>query len=116
VDVSVAGSRWNAWGSPSLAHLIKDIALSVDHPTFPGKTLWDAREDDGPYKGLNLTIDEDFLTTYNKVEAERLAYKTGVPPLGSGSDYTTFLQHLGVSCKLSCLTFSLMSFLLGCKY
>ncbi|KAF5364284.1 hypothetical protein D9756_000759 [Leucocoprinus leucothites] len=97
VDVSVDGSRWNAQGSPSLAHLIRDVAQTVDHPTFPGKTLWDAREDEGPYKGLNLTIDAEFLTTYNKMEMERLAYKTGVTPLGSGSDYTAFLQHLGVA-------------------
>ncbi|KXN87971.1 Glutamate carboxypeptidase 2 [Leucoagaricus sp. SymC.cos] len=72
VDTSVAGSRWIAAGSPSLAHLIKDVALSVEHPTFPGKTLWDA-------------------------QAERLSSKTGITPLGSGSDYTVFLQHIGVA-------------------
>lgn len=97
VDVSVAGSRWDVSGSPSLSHLIRDIALVVDHPTFPGKKLWDARDDEGPYKGLNLTIDEEFLNTYEQAEKERKAFKTGVNPLGSGSDYTAFLQRLGVS-------------------
>jgi N-acetylated-alpha-linked acidic dipeptidase len=97
VDVSADGSRWTPWGSPSLANLIKDVALVVDHPTIPGRKLWDALDDDGPYKGLNLIVDEDFLTAYKKMEADRLAHKTRVSPLGSGSDYTTFLQRLGVS-------------------
>ncbi|EDR12349.1 uncharacterized protein LACBIDRAFT_245820, partial [Laccaria bicolor S238N-H82] len=66
VDVSVAGSRWTASASPSLAHLFKKAALDIPHPTIPGKTLWDAREDDG------------------------------ILPLGSGSDFTVFLQRLGV--------------------
>ncbi|KAF9452414.1 Zn-dependent exopeptidase [Macrolepiota fuliginosa MF-IS2] len=97
VDVSVAGSRWNAAGSPSLAHLIKDAALTVDHPTFPGKKLWDARNDDGPYKGLNLTIDQEFLQAYEQTDAQRKGSKTGVDPLGTGSDFTVFLQRLGVA-------------------
>jgi len=96
VDVSVSGSRWNAQGSPSLAHLIKEVALAIDHPTFPGKTLWDAREDEGPYKGFDSTIDKEFAIGYGKLEAERRAHRTSVAPLGSGSDYTSFLQHIGV--------------------
>ncbi|EKM80407.1 hypothetical protein AGABI1DRAFT_106593 [Agaricus bisporus var. burnettii JB137-S8] len=97
VDVSVSGSRWDARGSPSLAHLIKDIALTVDHPNQPGKKLWDAREDDGPFKGYNLTVDNDFRKMHAQAEAIRRASKTGVSPLGSGSDYTVFIQRLGVA-------------------
>lgn len=97
LDVSVTGSRWHAKGSPSLAHLIKDVALTVDHPNHPGKKLWDAREDEGPFKGHNLTIDEDFQKMHAEAEEMRKASKTGISPLGSGSDYTVFIQRLGVS-------------------
>jgi len=88
-------------GSPSLAHIIKKTALDVAHPTVAGKTLWDATLDDGPFKDLwhNNTIDADFLENYN-LELERhkmKAQKTQVLPLGSGSDYTVFLQRLGVA-------------------
>lgn len=102
VDVSVSGSRWSAGGSPSLAHLIKRTALDVPHPTLQGKTLWDAREDEGPFtevKGsssTNMTIDAEFLEAYTAAKREIHASDTGITPLGSGSDYTVFLQRLGV--------------------
>ncbi|KAF8076478.1 Zn-dependent exopeptidase [Lyophyllum atratum] len=102
VDVSVSGSRWNAGASPSLAHLIKQAALDVPHPTVSGKTLWDARKDEGPFTGIegissNWTIDADFLETYNVATRDLHASSTGVSPLGSGSDFTVFLQRLGVA-------------------
>ncbi|KAF5388129.1 hypothetical protein D9615_000480 [Tricholomella constricta] len=102
VDVSVSGSQWNVGGSPSLAHLIKRTALDIPHPTLEGKTLWDARNDEGPFKGIeghnsNLTIDADFIEAYNAAQRDLRASKTGVSPLGSGSDYTVFLQRLGVA-------------------
>jgi len=36
------------------------------------------------------------------MEAERQTYGTSVAPLGSGSDYTSFLQHIGVRPKDGC--------------
>jgi N-acetylated-alpha-linked acidic dipeptidase len=99
VDVSVSGSRWNVFASPSLADLIKRTALDVPHPTEPGKTLWDARDDVGPFSppngslSGNMTIDSEYLARY---EMESAAAKE-IGPLGSGSDYTVFLQRLGVS-------------------
>jgi len=101
-DLTASGSRWEAYGSPLLAHLIKQTALDVPHPTTKGKTLWDARTDEGPFTGdgaANMTVDDEFMSAYvaehNKVMQ---ASDTGVRPLGSGSDYTAFLQRLGVSC------------------
>ncbi|CCM00672.1 uncharacterized protein FIBRA_02711 [Fibroporia radiculosa] len=93
IDVSVSGSQWGASGSPSLAHLIRQTALDVPHPTAPGKSLWDATKDVGPFAGPS---DTDFLRTYN-AEQQTRALVTGIPPLGSGSDYTPFLQHLGIA-------------------
>lgn len=99
VDVSVGGSRFQVQGSPSLAHLIKQTALDVAHPTVAGKTLWDATLDDGPFKNLwlNGSIDADFLEKYHLEQRKMQAQKTQVHPLGSGSDYTVFLQRLGVA-------------------
>lgn len=118
VDVSVAGSRWNAGASPSLAHLIHQAALEVTHPTDPLRTLWDARQDVGPYTGPQ---DEAFVTTY-KAEQLRKSTDTGIPPLGSGSDFTAFLQRLGVrsvrtACRsnleLTCSVFRLLAWTKG---
>ncbi|KAF8913770.1 hypothetical protein CPB84DRAFT_1720468 [Gymnopilus junonius] len=101
VDVSVAGSRFSASASPSLAHLIRETATDVPHPTVQGKTLWDAREDCGPYtdlvQALNATADTDFLELYNQEESRKKAARIDVDPLGSGSDFTVFLQRLGVA-------------------
>jgi len=100
-DTSVAGSQWVVAGSPSLAHLIRRTSEDVPHPTKEGKTLWDAIGDEGPYKGLlsslNGTVDPDIWDIYMKKGEEMKASQTKVRPLGSGSDYTVFLQRLGVA-------------------
>jgi hypothetical protein len=97
VDVSAAGSRWGAAGSPSLAHLIRQSALDIPHPTAVGKTLWDAQNDNGPLSLQNGIVDPQFLQAVEAAEARHLAAKNIiVGPLGSGSDFTVFLQRIGV--------------------
>ncbi|PPQ63412.1 hypothetical protein CVT24_004922 [Panaeolus cyanescens] len=99
LDTSVAGSLFMAGASPSLAHLIRGTAEELPHPNIPGKTLWDATEDEGPFKGaLDIAgIDYDFLRSYETSKEERKASDTGIIALGSGSDFTAFLQRLGVA-------------------
>ncbi|EMD40947.1 hypothetical protein CERSUDRAFT_111521 [Gelatoporia subvermispora B] len=92
-DVSSSGSGWNVGASPSLAHLIRKAAQDVPHPNTPGKSLWDARDDEGPFYG---PADPDFMATYAE-SRKRRATDTGISPLGSGSDYTPFLQRLGIA-------------------
>ena len=92
-DVSVDGSRWSAGASPSLAHLIRDVALKVPHPTDNTRTLWDARHDVGPFDGLMDSESTEALLQQTLNAQSDL----GIVPLGSGSDWTAFLQHLGVS-------------------
>lgn len=58
-------------------------------------------EDSGPYAG---TADADFLAAYEAAQQEK-ASETGIHPLGSGSDYTPFLQRLGVSYLGDCMRF-----------
>ncbi|KAF9238740.1 Zn-dependent exopeptidase, partial [Melanogaster broomeanus] len=99
VDVSVSGSQYGASGSPSLAHLIKRSAQDVPHPTDPSRTVWDALYDSGPYTGEQ---DEEFAIMWAAKNGSRARVASEddvrhVSPLGSGSDYTVFLQRLGVA-------------------
>lgn len=145
VDVSSAGSRWDAVASPSLAHLIRRTAMDVPHPSEEGKTLWDAKEDEGPFKpfgpvgpdgefglvmlnngdtdvqGVNTTISSHRILEIGNIHADvdvMEAYEatrniglgktegkdgTAVGPMGSGSDFTVFLQRLGVKFNYSSL-------------
>ncbi|GJE84372.1 Zn-dependent exopeptidase [Phanerochaete sordida] len=92
LDSSVSGSRFSASASPSLSHLIRGAAQDVPHPTKPGKSLWDAREDIGVFEG---PVSEEVLAMFEPVP--QLADSVGVNPLGSGSDYTVFLQQNGIA-------------------
>ncbi len=87
----MSGSKFGAAGSPSLAHFIRKTAEDLPHPTDPKRTLWDATADSGQLFGDHY--DTDSLGT--EVETEVLDH-VGIRPLGSGSDYTVFLQRLGV--------------------
>ncbi|KAF6762612.1 vacuolar protein sorting-associated protein 70 [Ephemerocybe angulata] len=97
VDVSVSGSTWNVGGSPSLADLIKNAALDVPHPTKPELTLWDARNDEGPFSGNTSKLLEDEPAYYGTGAMISNAPDAEIFPLGSGSDYTVFLQRIGVA-------------------
>lgn len=91
----MSGSRFRANASPSLAHLVRGAAEDVPHPTKPGLSLWDATKDSGVFAG---EVKSEILEMY---EAEmQQADDLGVTPLGSGSDYTVFLQRIGV--RFSC--------------
>ncbi|CUA76771.1 Glutamate carboxypeptidase 2 [Rhizoctonia solani] len=95
IDVATAGESFGLAGSPSLAHLLRQAAIDVPHPSDPNRTLWDAKDDVGPFTG---PIDEDAFAVQQEAElAHKAATSTGVGPLGSGSDYTVFLQRLGIA-------------------
>jgi N-acetylated-alpha-linked acidic dipeptidase len=88
----VSGSRLSSSASPLLAHLLRNTAEQIPHPTSEGRSLWDASSDNGELYGEKL--DAEALVMYE--EAQSIADSTGVKPLGSGSDYTVFLQYIGV--------------------
>lgn len=97
-DGSVSGSRYGASGSPLLAHFIRKTAEAIPHPTKQGRSLWDARSDDGTLFG-NGTIDVGEEVISIKKMEYAAADNVGVSPLGSGSDFTVFLQRSGVRCR-----------------
>jgi N-acetylated-alpha-linked acidic dipeptidase len=81
--------------SPSLAHLVRDTAKLVSHPTIADHTLWDARNDRGKFYG-NLS-DEAIAQINAEMDAEITNDElSSIRPLGSGSDFTVFLQRIGV--------------------
>ncbi|EGO02046.1 hypothetical protein SERLA73DRAFT_86181 [Serpula lacrymans var. lacrymans S7.3] len=92
IDSSTSGSHLGASASPLLAHLLRQTAEEIPHPTSEGRTLWDARHDTGTLFGENL--DPEVASMHQE---ELLAIDSiGVNALGSGSDYTVFLQYIGV--------------------
>lgn len=95
-DSSVSGSRLRASGSPLLAHFIRATAEELPHPTDSGRTLWDATTDNGKLFGLHASnvISEEVRSVHEMQYTA--ADSVGVSPLGSGSDYTVFLQRSGV--------------------
>ncbi|KAJ7129409.1 hypothetical protein C8R44DRAFT_776720 [Mycena epipterygia] len=97
IDGSAGGSRWHAASSPSLSHLIRRTTQDVPHPTVAGKMLWDAREDDGPLSVGDGLVDPEYIAADEAAEAHRQAAKGIFPPLGSGSDFTVFLERIGVA-------------------
>ncbi len=89
LDVSVAGTNFHGSASPSLALLLKSTAEQIEHPSDESRSLW-SMKDGGDWKEFNALQDEvDF--------EELFASGTGVSALGSGSDYTAFLQRYGVA-------------------
>ncbi|KAG1752576.1 uncharacterized protein EDB91DRAFT_1103334 [Suillus paluster] len=91
-DTSASGSRLKASGSPLLAHLLRETAEQIPHPISDERSLWDARGDTGTLFGEHMNAEiaamhEDDLLAVDSI---------GVSPLGSGSDYTVFLQYHGV--------------------
>src|ERR1035441_5210672 len=93
MDVAVAGKKFGASGVPSLKEFIREIAKAVPSPQ--GGTVYDA------WKTASQPKDERYRSEESRTGNSRLpaaAFPGDVPvgDLGSGSDYSVFLQHLGV--------------------
>jgi N-acetylated-alpha-linked acidic dipeptidase len=91
MDVAVSGKKFGASGSPTLKEFIREIAKAVPSPQ--GGTVYDAWKKASQPSPDNYRPQE--TSTYrpppNAVQSD-----VPVGDLGSGSDYTVFIQHLGV--------------------
>ncbi|KAI8929242.1 hypothetical protein BC831DRAFT_444491 [Entophlyctis helioformis] len=79
IDTGVSGNRFRASASPSLASLIRDVTKGVRDPDS-GKSVykeWARRSSNG-----KSTTKPPYIS-----------------PLGFGSDYVGFLQHIGVAAR-----------------
>jgi N-acetylated-alpha-linked acidic dipeptidase len=91
VDVAVAGPKFEASAVPSLKQFIRDAAKVVASPR--GGTVYDVwQNSDQPGEAANPQ--ENSANPYHPPAGQ--GNLPAVGDLGSGSDYTTFLQHLGV--------------------
>ncbi len=93
MDVAVSGSKFGASSVPSLKQFVRDIAKAVPSPK--GGTVYEAWmkaslpgvEDKGPAEAIGDS---------RRLPVAQAKSDAPVGDLGSGSDYTVFLQHLGV--------------------
>jgi N-acetylated-alpha-linked acidic dipeptidase len=91
IDVGVCGPHFNAASVPSLRRLIWEVTSAVTDPNSgrPLYTVW-AKESPNPKRESGIPIVVPSLVRLPNGAEPR------VNSLGSGSDYTPFLQHLGV--------------------
>lgn len=92
MDVAVSGKKFGASGVPSLKEFVREITKAVPSPQ--GGTVYDAwKNANQPKAGSSRT--QESGSNY-RLPASGLNTDVPVGDLGSGSDYTVFLQHLGV--------------------
>jgi N-acetylated-alpha-linked acidic dipeptidase len=87
VDVAVAGSEFGAEAVPSLKQFVREVAKEVPSPKG-GSVYYQWK-----LAGIGQTGDAN---TGHVTHANAATDDVAVGDLGSGSDYTPFLQHLGV--------------------
>jgi N-acetylated-alpha-linked acidic dipeptidase len=83
---STSKGRLNVGGSHSLERFINEVARDVQQPGG-NKSVWDAMKE--------RRVDQARTDEDKKELNERADLRIGA--LGSGSDYTPFLQHLGIA-------------------
>jgi N-acetylated-alpha-linked acidic dipeptidase len=90
MDVAVAGRKFGASGTPNLKHFVREIAKAVPSPE--GGTVYDA------WRKTSQSAENYHPQETSSFRGPPNAAQNDVPmgDLGSGSDYTVFLQHLGV--------------------
>jgi N-acetylated-alpha-linked acidic dipeptidase len=94
VDVAVSGPKFGASSVPTLKQFVRDVTKAVSSPK--GGTVYDAWQ-----KATQASEDkpgqlETNGSTFHPPAAQMMKTDATVGDLGSGSDYTVFLQHLGV--------------------
>ncbi len=91
MDVAVSGQKFGASGVPTLKEFIREIAKAV--PSAQGGTVYEAWKKTSEPNAESNPAQE--TSTYRS-PPNAMQNDVPVGDLGSGSDYTVFLQHLGV--------------------
>jgi N-acetylated-alpha-linked acidic dipeptidase len=93
MDVGVSGKKFGASGVPTLKEFIREITKAVPSPQGQGVTVYDAWK-----KATAPGTESNHPQETASFRAPPNAAQSDVPvgDLGSGSDYSVFLQHLGV--------------------
>jgi N-acetylated-alpha-linked acidic dipeptidase len=93
VDVAVSGSKFGASSVPSLKQFLRDISKAVPSPQ--GGSLYSVWSKASQVPSVSQGPTEAIGDSRRLPTAQTKA-DAPVGDLGSGSDYTVFLQHLGV--------------------
>ena len=92
MDVAVAGPKFGASAVPSLKQFVRDITKAVPNPK--SGTVYEAWE--AASKPTEPGSQSESNGDSRHMPNAKVKTDTPVGDLGSGSDYTAFLQHLGV--------------------
>jgi N-acetylated-alpha-linked acidic dipeptidase len=96
VDVAVSGPNFGSSSVPSLKQFVRDVTRAVPSPQ--GGMLYDVWRKMRERQEAERAAQAPSAVTGapQRVPAAHLSSEVPVGDLGSGSDYTPFLQHLGV--------------------
>jgi len=92
VDAAVSGQKFGASSVPSLKQFIRDVTKAVSSPK--GGTVYDAWKEAAASNQIQTPAEA--IGEIKRQPAAQVKTDVAVGDLGSGSDYTVFLQHLGV--------------------
>ncbi|MBV9074405.1 MAG: M28 family metallopeptidase [Acidobacteria bacterium] len=93
MDVGVGGPNFGASAVPALKQFVRDVAKQVPSPQ--GGTVYQAWKE-GRERERVKSIAPDIGGSQTRPPAARVENDVEVGDLGSGSDYSVFLQRLGV--------------------
>jgi N-acetylated-alpha-linked acidic dipeptidase len=94
VDVAVSGPKFGASAVPSLKQFLRDITSTVPSPK--GGTVYEAWQKASQADAPSTQSPTEAIGDSRRAPAAGIKGEVPVGDLGSGSDYTVFLQHLGV--------------------
>jgi N-acetylated-alpha-linked acidic dipeptidase len=94
MDVAVSGPKFGASAVPSLKQFLRDIAKAVPSPK--GGTVYEAWQKSATPDAASTQAPAEAIGDNRRPPNAEVKNDVPVGDLGSGSDYTAFLQHLGV--------------------
>jgi N-acetylated-alpha-linked acidic dipeptidase len=94
MDVAVSGPKFGASAVPSLKQFLRDVTKVVPSPK--GGTVYEAWQKGAQPDAPSTQSPTEAIGDSRRTPAAQLKGDVPVGDLGSGSDYTAFLQHLGI--------------------
>ena len=94
MDVAVSGPKFGASAVPSLKQFLRDVTKAVSSPN--GSTVYEAWQKENQPGGATTEMPTEAFGSGGRLPAAQTKHDVPVGDLGSGSDYSGFLQHLGV--------------------
>ncbi len=94
IDVGVSGPKFGASAVPCLKQFLRDVTKVVPSPK--GGTVYEEWQKAGQSEAPSTQSPGETLSDSRRLPVAQVKGDVPVGDLGSGSDYTAFLNHLGV--------------------